>query len=183
VVTDLLIQSDRLILQPIKAEDAEAIFGYRSNAIINQFQGWIPATIDDVHDFIRNKVSVVIDQPDTWFQLVIVKKDNGELIGDIGIHFLESESLQVEIGFTLNCEQHGKGFATEALTRILNFLFRKLNKHRVIASIDPRNEKSIKVVERLGMRKEAHFRKSLWINNEWVDDLIYAILKEEWLES
>jgi RimJ/RimL family protein N-acetyltransferase len=183
VVTDLLIQSDRLILRPIKAEDAEAIFGYRSNAIINQFQGWIPATIDDVHDFIRNKVSVVINQPDTWFQLVIVKKDNGELIGDIGIHFPESESLQVEIGFTLNCEQHGKGFATEALTRILNFLFRKLNKHRVIASIDPRNEKSIKVVERLGMRKEAHFRKSLWINNEWVDDLIYAILKEEWLES
>ena len=181
MASDLLIQSNRLILRPIKAEDAEALFGYRSNAVVNQFQGWIPETIADVRDFIRNKVSVELDQPDTWFQLAIIKKDNGELIGDIGIHFLESDSLQVEIGFTLDCNQHGKGFATEALTEILKFLFLKLNKHRVIASIDPRNEKSIKVVERLGMRKEAHFRKSLLINNEWVDDLVYAILKEEWL--
>jgi len=183
VPADLLIQSERLIMRPIKAEDAEAMFGYRSNATINQFQGWIPETIADVREFIQDKICTVIDQPDSWFQLAIIRKDNGELIGDIGIHFLESESLQVEIGFTLDCNQHGNGFATEALTEILNFLFRKLNKHRVIASIDPRNEKSIRVVEWIGMLKEAHFRKSLWIKNEWVDDLVYAILKEDWPEN
>ena len=183
MATDLLIQSEKLILRPVRIEDAEIIFGYRSNAIINRFQGWIPETIDDVQDFFLNKVSAEIDQPDTWFQLAIIRKDNGELIGDIGIHFLESGSFQVEIGCTLNFNQHGKGFATEALTETLNFLFQKLNKHRVIASIDPRNEKSIQLVERLGMRKEAHFRKSLWINNEWVDDLVYAILMEDWLEK
>lgn len=180
---DLLIQSERLILRPVRIEDAEALFGYRSNAIINQFQGWIPETMEDVRDFIQDKVCAVIDQPDTWFQLAIVRKDTGELIGDVGIHFLESGSLQVEIGCTLNFNQHGNGFATEALTETLNFLFRKLNKHRVVASIDPRNEKSIKLVERIGMLKEAHFRKSLWINNEWVDDLVYAILKEDWPEN
>jgi len=183
MASPLLIHSDRLILRPIKAEDAEAIFGYRSNAIVNQFQGWIPETVADVHDFIRNKVSVVIDQPGTWFQLAIVKKDNGELIGDVGIHFLGSDSFQVEIGCTLNFNQHGNGFATEALTETLNFLFQELNKHRVITSIDPRNEKSIQMVERLGFRKEAHFRKSLLINNEWVDDLVYAMLKEDWTEG
>lgn len=182
MAADLLIQSERLNLRPIKAEDAKAIFGYRSNATINQFQGWIPETIAEVHDFIRNKVSEVIDQPGTWFQLAIIRKDTGELIGDVGIHFLESDSLQVEIGCTLNFNQHGNGYATEALTETLNFLFRSLNKHRVIASIDPRNEKSIKLVERIGMRKEAHFRKSLWINNEWVDDLVYAVLRGDWLE-
>lgn len=183
MATDLHIQSERLILRPVRTEDAEAVFGYRSNAIINQFQGWVPETITDVHDFIQNKVSAIIDQPDTWFQLAIIRKDTGELIGDVGIHFLESGSLQVEIGCTLNFNQHGKGFATEALTETLNFLFRKLNKHRVIASIDHRNEKSITLVERLGMRKEAHFRKSIRINNEWVDDLVYAILKEDWFEN
>jgi RimJ/RimL family protein N-acetyltransferase len=183
VATEFLIQSDRLILRQVKAEDADAIFGYRSNAIINQFQGWIPETIEDVCDFIRDKVSAVIDQHDTWFQLAIIRKDTGELIGDVGIHFLESGSLQVEIGCTLNFNQHGNGFATEALTETVNFLFRNLNKHRVIASIDPRNEKSIKLVERIGMRKEAHFRKSLRINNEWVDDMVYAILKEDWPEN
>ena len=183
MATDLLIQSEKLNLRPVRIEDTEIIFGYRSNAIINQYQGWIPETLEGVHDFIQNKVSAEIDQPDTWFQLAIIRKDTGELIGDVGLHFLEPESLQVEIGCTLNFNQHGKGFATEALAETLNFLFQKLNKHRVIASIDPRNEKSILLVERLGMRKEAHFRKSLWINNEWVDDLVYAILKEDWLEN
>lgn len=181
--TDLSIHSERLILRPVRTEDAEDVFGYRSNAIINRFQGWVPETLEDVHDFIHNKVSAAIDQPDTWFQLAIIRKDTGELIGDVGIHFLESGSLQVEIGCTLNFNQHGNGFATEALTETLNFLFRKLNKHRVIASIDPRNEKSIKLVERIGMHREAHFRKSLWIKNEWLDDLVYAILKEDWFEN
>lgn len=96
---------------------------------------------------------------------------------------MNPDSLQFEIGFTLNWLQHGKGFAAEALTETLNFLFLELDKHRVTASIDPRNEKSIKLVERLGFRKEAHFRKSLLINNEWVDDLVYAMLKDDWLEK
>lgn len=181
--THFPIESERLILRPVKTEDAEDIFGYRSNAIINRFQGWIPETIEDVRDFIQHKVSTAIDQPNTWFQLAIIRKDTSELIGDVGIHFFELGSLQVEIGCTLNFNQHGNGFATEALTETLNFLFRNLNRHRVIASIDPRNEKSIKLVERLGMLKEFHFRKSLWINNEWVDDLVYALLKEDWFEN
>jgi len=183
VATDFLIQSERLILRPVRIEDAEVLFGYRSNAIINQFQGWIPETIGDFPEVIQDKVGDVIHQPDSWFQLAIIRKDTGELIGDVGIHFMESGSFQVEVGCTLNSNQHGNGFATEALTETLNFLFRKLNKHRVIASIDPRNEKSIQLVERLGMRKEAHFRKSLRIKNEWVDDLIYAVLREDWLEN
>jgi RimJ/RimL family protein N-acetyltransferase len=183
VAAGLFIRSERLILRPVGIEDAEVLFGYRSNAIINQYQGWIPETVADVREFIQDKVCAIIDQPNTWFQLAIVRKDTGKLIGDVGIHFLEPDSLQAEIGCTLNFDQHGNGFATEALTETLNFLFRKLNKHRVIASIDPRNKKSIKLVERIGMRKEAHFRRSLWINNEWVDDLVYAILKEDWPEE
>lgn len=173
------IISDRLILRPIKMEDSDSIFRYRSNSLVNQYQGWIPKTIDDVHDFIKNKVSVDIDITNTWYQLVIITRENSELIGDIGIHFLDSDKFQVEIGCTLDKNYHGKGYATEALKETMNFLFNSLNKRRIIASIDPRNTKSIELFERLGFRKEAHFKESILINNEWVDDLIYAILKDE----
>ena len=62
-----------------------------------------------------------------------------------------------------------------------NYMFSELGKRRIIASIDPRNESSIRLVERLKFRKEAHFKESILINGEWVDDLVYAVLKDEWL--
>lgn len=68
------------------------------------------------------------------------------------------ENEQAEIGCTLAKQEHGKGYATEALKLAMDFLFNELNKHRIIGSIDPQNIKSIGLVERLGFRKEAHFQ-------------------------
>jgi RimJ/RimL family protein N-acetyltransferase len=177
---NIQIISDRLTMRQIQIEDADSVFRYRSNAVVNQYQGWIPTTINDVRDFITNRVSPEIDLPGTWVQFVVIKRDDNQLIGDIGIHFLPSDVFQVEIGCTLSKNHQCKGYATEALTATFNYLFDELNKHRIIASIDPRNLPSISLFERLGFRKEAHFRESYFVNGEWQDDLIYAILKSEW---
>jgi RimJ/RimL family protein N-acetyltransferase len=174
------IASERLTLRPIQLTDAALIFTYRSNSAINRYQGWIPKTIDDVYDFITKLTSLEINVPGSWFQLVIIKKDDLKLIGDIGVHFLDSEGYQAELGITLNENHQGKGFATEALRGVINFLFDHLNKHRITASIDPRNLKSVQLFERLGFRKEAHFKQSIFANGEWVDDLVYTVLKDEW---
>lgn len=174
------LETERLILRPIEKTDAEAVFSYRSDAWINRYQGWIPASISDVHYFINYKVSPEINLPGTWVQFVLIKKDTNELIGDIGVHFLASDTFQVEMGCTLNKLYHGKGYATEALKQMIRHLFEQLNKRRITASIDPRNESSIKLYEKLGFRKEAHFRESIYLNGEWVDDLVYALLKNEW---
>ena len=63
---------------------------------------------------------------------------------------------------------------------LIDYLFKELNKHRIIGSIDPSNIKSINLLEKLGFRREAHFKGSILVNGEWMDDLIYAILKKEW---
>ena len=180
-MTDILmLHTKRLTLRSIKPEDAPAVFKYRSNAIANQYQGWIPKTVDDVDDFIVNKTSPELDVHDTWHQLVIILKEKNELIGDIGLHFLDEESKQLEIGCTLNKNYHGKGYAKEALKETINFLFMDLNKHSIVTSIDPRNLPSIALVERLGFKKEAHFKESILINGEWVDDVVYAMLRDDW---
>lgn len=180
MTTNPTIQSERLLLRPITLDDAETVYRYRSDSITNKYQGWIPKTFEDVHDFVENRVSSIIDVADTWFQFVIIEKENGKLLGDLGIHFLNSDNMQAEIGCTLDKSEHGNGYATEALKATIHYLFNTLNKHRIVTSIDPENTKSIELVERLGFRKEAHFRKSLLTNGEWVDDLVYAMLKEEW---
>lgn len=178
--TQIQLETNRLILRPIEKNDAEAVFSYRSDAWINRFQGWIPATISDVYYFINYKVSREINLPGTWTQFVLIHKDENQIIGDIGVHFLSADAFQVEMGCTLHQLYHGKGYALEALKQMIHYLFDQLNKRRIVASIDPRNESSIKLYEKLGFRKEAHFRESIYLNGEWVDDLVYALLKNEW---
>jgi RimJ/RimL family protein N-acetyltransferase len=121
--------------------------------------------------------------PNTWFQLAICKFDPDELIGDCGLHYFEKESNQVEIGITLKREAQGLGYATEALKLIFNFVFGNLKKHRIFGSVDPNNRASIRLMERMSMRKEAHFIESIWSNDRWSDDIVYAILAREWKTS
>lgn len=173
------LTTQRLKIRPIHTADKEAVFAYRSDSVTNQFQGWISTSMEEVEAFIAKNPNQ-FNQAGTWFQLVLLLKDTGRLIGDVGIHFIGPDNLQAEVGCTLHKEFHGKGYAKEALSGIVDHLFRELNKHRITTSIDPGNMPSIRLVERLGFRKEAHFKESLYLNGKWVDDLIYAMLSREW---
>jgi RimJ/RimL family protein N-acetyltransferase len=173
------IETNRLLLRPISQTDKEMVFEYRSDKETNKYQGWIPETLNDVETFI-GKIAKQINEPETWFQFIIIEKSSEKIIGDLGIHFFGDENLQAEIGCTLNNHFQSKGYATESVEHVIDFLFNDLKKHRIITSIDPENTNSIKLVERLGFRKEAYFIDSLFINGKWVDDIVYAITKKDW---
>ena len=175
-----MLTTQRTFIRPVKSSDNEAVFRYRSDAITNKYQGFIPKTLQEVDTFI-SKNPAKTNQNNTWFQLVIIEKSTNTLIGDIGIHFIGNDGFQCELGCTFDKDYHGQGFATETLKAVVSYLFKDLNKHRITASIDPENINSIRLFERLGFRKEGHFRKSLLINGEWVDDVIYGLLSEEFI--
>lgn len=174
-----MLETERLLIRQITLEDKYELFDYRSDSEANKYQGWIPKTIEEVEVFIGNTAKQ-INEPQTWFQCAIIEKTTQNLIGDLGVHFIGSENKQAEIGCTLHKDFQNKGYATEALKKMINYLFSELNKHRIIASIDPKNINSIRLVERIGFRKEAHFIESLWINGQWVDDLVYALIEKDW---
>lgn len=173
-----MITTQRTTLRPIAPSDNEQVYHYRSDHITNQYQGFVPKTLEEVDAFIARNPSQ-FNQADTWFQLVIVHQQTNQIIGDVGVHFIGE--AQAEVGCTLDKDYHGKGFATEVLQATIGYLFQQLHKHRVITSIDPNNHASISLVERLGFRKEAHFKESFYFKGQWVDDIIYAILQREWL--
>lgn len=172
-----MLETKRTFLRPIKTTDNKDVFSYRSDSITNKYQSWIPQNLDEVNAFI-SKNPKEINIPDTWYQMVIVDKTSNEIIGDIGLHFIGN--CQAELGITIRKERQNKGYANECISCIIDYLFNHLQKHRITTSIDPRNSYSIYLVESLGLRKEAHFKKSLFLNGEWVDDMIYAILKTDW---
>lgn len=178
----MILETDRLLLRPLRFEDGASLFEYRSDKETNKYQGWVPESMKETVDFItRNPLQ--FNLPETWFQLAVINKENDTIIGDIGVHFFGNQNKQVELGCTLNKKYQNKGYATEALTKVIDCLFRDFDKHRIITSIDPQNIDSIRLMERIGFRKEGHFIKSLFWKGMWVDDVIYALIEEDWLRK
>jgi len=174
------ILTERLSLSRLTASDAPAMYGYRCDPEVCRYQSFEPGSLEDVEAFIDGLQSNAFDAPGSWFQFAIRIRESGLLVGDLGTHFMADDPRQVEIGFTLAPAYWGQGLATEAVSGILSYLFGPAQKHRVFASVDPRNAPSIALLERVGMRREAHFRESLWFKGEWVDDVIFGVLKSEW---
>ena len=175
------LETENLILRKFKESDAPAFLEYRTNPQVALYQSerWLSFTLEDAAEFVKEQSDFEPGLPDTWFQIAIELKETGNLIGDLAIHTLPQDINQVEIGYTLSPIYQKKGYGIEAVRCLLGYLFNMLNKHRVIAIIDVRNTPSIKLLEKVGMRKEGHFIKNAWYKGEYTDEYSYALLKEE----
>ncbi len=178
-MTAPVILTERLQLRPLVPGDAPELFGYRADPRVCRFQSFEPGTLHDVEAFLA-RVEPTFDVAGTWFQFAICLRSSGKLIGDLGMHFFAEDSRQVELGVTVSPDNQGLGYGTEAVIGALDLLLGSLRKHRVSASVDPRNTPSVALLERVGMRLEAHFHKSLWFKGEWADDMVFALLDSEW---
>lgn len=173
----ILIYTERLTIKPISLSDASDMFDYRSDESVSRFQNFKPKTIAEIEKFIKHYTKS-FNEEDSWFQAGVYL--NTKMIGDIGIHFLGPENRQCEIGYTISPRYQKNGYGKESVSAMVHYLFGKLKKHRITASLDPRNAASIALLESIGFRKEGLFRKSILNNGGWEDDLVYAVLDEEW---
>ncbi|HEV2129070.1 MAG TPA: GNAT family protein [Thermomicrobiales bacterium] len=110
-------------------------------------------------------------------------KASGEMVGSVHLAWLSQEHAQGEVGYRLHPDHWGQGYASEAVRTMLAYGFRDLDLHRIIGTCDDHNEPSRRLLERIGMRQEAHFREIEWIKGEWRSQLVYAILRGEWESS
>jgi RimJ/RimL family protein N-acetyltransferase len=184
------IETERLILRPIEAGDWRAIHRYASRSEVVRYLPHEPFTEGDASAFaLRWSEQAGLQeqarpQGDDWPEmLVAVRKVDGRLIGHLPFEVFNAKYRTREIGWVFDPEVHGQGYATEAAWALLDLAFSELGLHRVIATCDPRNESSYRVMEKLGMRREAHFVRDVQIHGEWCDEYFYAILAEEWVRE
>jgi RimJ/RimL family protein N-acetyltransferase len=177
------LRTDRLELSRLRESDAAAIYAYRSLPEVARFQSWEPASEEEVQELVAEATTIPFHHPGTWFQFALRLHSTGELVGDLGLHFPADQPYQAEVGITLSPTAQGQGLATEALRAILGYLFETLQKHRIYASTDPQNHASHRLLRNVGFRQEAHFRQSLWFKGEWVDDVVFGLLRGEWVEG
>lgn len=174
------LESARLRIDRLKISDADEMHHYRSMPEVGRFQSWDAKTAEDAAAYIAGATDVDFGNEGTWFQLAVREKEAGKLIGDIGLHFLDANGHQVEVGITISPERQKRGLASEALATVLEYLFVVLKNHRVVASIDRDNQASNGMLQKVGFRQEGHHVQSLLIDGEWVDDVVFGLLASEW---
>ena len=179
----LILETQRLRIRPFQEGDSEPFATYRSDPLVAQYQSWeTPYTLKQATHFIESLQNSAPGTPGEWYQLAIeVKKDN-IMIGDCAFCILAEDPRQAEIGFTLARSYQGLGYGTEAVGRLLQYLYEELDLHRVRANCDIDNIASVKLLERVGMRREGCFVESSWFKGRWSSEYWYGLLQREWMQ-
>lgn len=175
-----MIESKRLYLRQFKESDTEALYDYLSNPEVTRFEPYPPFSYEQA------KEEAIYRSKDPSF-FAICLKENDQLIGNL--YFAPEEPRYVKtytLGYVLNPKYQGKGFATEACKEMLKHAFIEMGLHRVVAYCNQKNEKSWKLLERLGMRREGAMLKNIYFKKDeqgkpiWANSYQYAILSEEY---
>ena len=174
---ELPIETDRLRLRAPQPEDLAPLHAIQSREDVARWLYWGPRSLEDVSRSLERQIG---QDRTRELALVAVRRDTGELIGHLTLTLGPAEHRQAEIGFMFHPDHHGRGYATEASRAVLALAFTTYDLHRVYGRLEPRNIASARVLERLGMRREAELRENEWVKGEWQSEAIYAVLAREW---
>ncbi len=151
---------------------------------VSRFLIWVPATREDAVVKLRKLARMRgITARNGALRLAVVLRATGAVIGDVNLEIISRRDQEAEMGWVFHPDHHGQGYATEAAAEMLRLGFEDLGLHRMMAICDARNVPSARVMERLGMRREGHFRERENVRGEWWDTLYYGILAAEWRAS
>ena len=173
------ILTKRLLLRPLQADDTEAVYGYRSREDVCRFLLFEPQTREQVAARVTSSRSELTDEGQV-LSLAVLERATGALVGDVVLMWHSREHRAGEIGYVFNPHHAGNGYATEASAALLRLGFDELGLHRIVGRLDARNVASARVLEKLNLRREAHFVENEFIKGEWTDELVYAALASEW---
>ncbi len=175
------IQTDRLLLRPFVAADLDALANILARPDVMRYLDDDPLTRDEVAAVIHEREGMNrLDTQGDTLMLAIALRDSGVMIGSVNLIWHSQEHAQGEVGYTLHPDHQGKGYASEAVRAIMTYGFREIDLHRIVGTCDDRNSASARLLERLGMRREAHFREHAWRKGEWRSQYVYAMLRDAW---
>jgi Acetyltransferases, including N-acetylases of ribosomal proteins len=178
------ITTPRLTLRPLRVDDTEELLAYRGRPEVCRYLPFEP--MDEqilnarlVADLARQEITA----EGQGLTLGVELASSGRLVGDVVLFLRSAEHAGGEIGYVFHPDFSGQGYAAEACAAVLHLAFDNsdgLGVHRLVARMDARNDASVRLASRLGMRKEAHFHSSEKFKGAWADVGIYALLASEW---
>lgn len=180
----LPVETDHLILRPFERGDIEAVGRYHILPAVQRYMVRPTRYIEDVAAAIAiMRKQVELHRPGDTLTLAMVRKGDHQLVGQVSLNWSDATAGQGEARFAIDPAQSGKGYLTEALTALFDLAFDHFRIHRLMVRCDGRSHHSIKLMQKLGMRLEAHYREHALFQGEWDEELHFAMLDREWRPS
>jgi RimJ/RimL family protein N-acetyltransferase len=177
---ELPILSDRLVVRALSLNDFDRHFEIYSNPDVVRYLYYGPMDATVARSHLARRSTAELPFEGSFMNLGVEVRGEGVLIGEVALGVVSTVHRVCEVGYVFDPRWNGRGYATEATTVMVNLAFERLGAHRVIGRIDGRNVASRRVLERIGMRHEARFRENEFVKGEWTDEVIYAVLEDEW---
>jgi RimJ/RimL family protein N-acetyltransferase len=175
------LRTERLDLRPYQGDDFDFLYTLQSDPDLTRYLYYGPLTRDEVRASLDLKrTRYALKGEGDALQLVAVLRETGDRVGEATMFWRSEEHGCGEVGYFVHPAHHGHGYATEMGREMLRLAFDDLALHRVIGRLDARNTASVAVLERLGMRREAHLVSNEYVKGEWCDEYDYALLADEW---
>ncbi|MGX7757670.1 GNAT family N-acetyltransferase [Streptomyces angustmyceticus] len=175
------IRTERLDLRPVTPDDLPAIHAYQRRPEVCRYLYWGPLDEAGSRASVAAKAArTTLRESGDLLQLAVAVRESNTLVGDVTFVWRSSEHRQGGIGYVFHPDHAGHGYATEASRALLELGFEELHLHRIQAELDGRNTASARLLERLGMRREGHLRENEFLDGEWADEVVYAMLAREW---
>jgi RimJ/RimL family protein N-acetyltransferase len=174
------LRTERLLLRPMRTDDAASIAARRSDPDVARYQNWAtPYPLERAQELVADIVAMDGPTNGEWWMLTIADLDDTTVLGDLVVH-LSDDGHTAEIGYTLARDAWGHGYAVEAAEALVGHLFDTVGVSRVEGKLHPDNAASAMVLERIGLIFEGHTKLSFWLDGEGSDDWIYGVVRDDW---
>jgi [ribosomal protein S5]-alanine N-acetyltransferase len=173
------IHTPRLLLRPFTERDESDVHGYGSDPVVAQYTDWGPNTPAQTRNRIQGYLKEQVTWPRDEVHLAVELRKESKVIGTIRLKIQDEQTRAADFGFVFHRQYWNQGYATEAAGAVLRVAFTMLGLHRVWATCDTRNLASWRVMEKVGMRREAMFRKDTLQKGQWRDSYLYAMLEDD----
>jgi RimJ/RimL family protein N-acetyltransferase len=179
----LPIETDRLTLRRYTESDYDDLLKLQSNPDVTRFLLYDVRTPEQVKEALAGRLAdIPMDRDGQALTVAVILRETGQHVGEVTLFMNNIEQRTGELGYVFHPESNGHGYAAEASAELLRLGFEELGLHRIVARLDARNTGSVKLLQRLGLRPEAHFVKNEFLKGEWTDELVFAMLADEWLK-
>jgi [ribosomal protein S5]-alanine N-acetyltransferase len=178
--TNLLLETERLIIRDFREEDWHDVHQYVSDPEVVKYMPFGPNTEEDTKTNMQRTFANRKELPRVHYNFALVNKQSNKVIGGCELSIQNAENKEAMLGYLLNRKYWNQGYITEATRKVIAFGFEQLGLHRIIASCDPANTGSYRVMEKIGMQREGYLREERMFKGVWRDFLLYSILEKEW---
>ena len=173
------INTRRLSLRSISVADVDDFYAVYSNPEVMRYWSTPPLANREAAGKLINEIHEGFKRHD-FLKWGIALRTNDKLIGSVTLFHPEFTHRRAEIGYALGRAYWGNGYMQETLKALLNYAFEVLNFHRIEADVDPRNDASVRTLERLGFQREGYLRERWQVNGEIQDAFFYGLLRPDW---